>query len=140
MAVRRLDVNPLGSPTPLPTPTPTPQVTPTPNQTPAANSYDAGQAFSQVQSFYQAYQQNAQTLSKYVSPQLASQLGAGGNSATGVYCSFNVPSSMSYGTPTSSDNAATIVTDESFVNSPDVDVTLTVSLSTLQITNIACPQ
>jgi hypothetical protein len=140
VAVRRLDINPLGTPTPLPTPTVSTSVTPTPSPVPAANSYDAGQAFTQVQNFYSSYQQNASTLSKFVTPQLADQLGAGGNSAIGVYCSFNVPSSMSYGSPTSSDNSATIVADESFISSPDIDVTLTVSLSTLLITGIACPQ
>src|SRR5579862_9191367 len=106
VAVRRLDVNPLGTPTPLPTPTPSALATPTPSSTPIANFYDAGQAFTQVQNFYSSYQQDASTLSKFVTPQLATQLNAGGDSATGVYCSFNVPSSMSYGTPASAHNAA----------------------------------
>jgi hypothetical protein len=138
--VQRFDVNPLGAPTPFATPTPSVQPTPTPSPTPAANTYDVGQAFTQVQSFYSDYQQNASTLSKYVTPQLATQLNTGGNSATGVYCSFNVPSSISYQTPIAANDAATVVADESFVNNPDIDVTLTVSLATLLITAISCPQ
>ena len=140
ISFRRLDVNPIGSPTPLPTPTPSATPSPTPSATPTPGTYDLGQAFSQVQAFYSDYQQNAGTLSKYVTPQLAQQLNAGGSSASGVYCTFNVPSSISYTAPVAGNNSATVVADESFVNNPDIDVTLTVSLSTLQITAIACPQ
>jgi hypothetical protein len=139
-----LDKTPLKLSPSLPAPsivaTPSTSATPLATSSPGAE-YLPGQAFAQVQTFYSSYEQNASILTKYVAPALATQITQSGG-AQDVFCAPDPPSSISYDPPTADtgDTVSAIVPiHESFVSGSMLTINVTVSLTNLLITNIACP-
>ena len=107
-----------------------------------SSGHTGGQALTQVRTFYPAYARNASVLSQYVTPDLYARIKAapsGTDTTDPVLCAVNTPSSFSYTPPVTQGDVVHIGVIESFGSGNNPTVNVTVRLSDLRVSDIACP-